>query len=203
MRRFCIVALVLLSAGPVVAKPAAPMPAAAGAAYLTVQSSLPLKEEAISGRRVETAKDGVTQILFADGTTLTLGKDSAATIDTFRFDRGSGEARLEATLERGAFRVMGGRTSKTPGGVRFATPYGALDVHHAGVEISLGGEGQPAHFDLLFGDSLSLVQGGTIAARARRSGYSILPGDSAAVRKTRPEWKKALSDQLSVGARRP
>jgi len=160
------------------------------------------RENAVAGKTVATEADGLLQLLFADGTVLTLGPSSAVTIDAFAFEPASGRATLSATLTRGVFRFIGGRTSKTPKGVALSTPFGMVAVEAASVDISLGGTDAPAHFDMVFGSgSVALSRGGSEVARVQRPGYSIVPGTgSASVRKTPADWRQALQQLLSSRA---
>jgi hypothetical protein len=157
-----------------------------------------LSQNEVRNERIATDAAGLLQVLFADGTTLTLGPNSEVVVDSFMFDPSAGTARLQATLTRGVFRFIGGRTSRTPDGVVLSTPFGTLAIVNAGADISLGQDGQPPHFDLVFGDEMTLSRGGTALAEARRPGYSIVPDSGgASVQKTPAEWRSALQEQLS------
>ena len=142
---------------------------------------------------------GPMQVLFADGTTVSLAPGSEMTIDRFAYDPGRGVATLVATLRRGAFRFMGGRTSKTPNGVTLATSHGTVAIEAAGADISLGAEGQPPHFDMIFGGSMTLARGAVTLSRVHEAGYSIVPDGAggAAVRKTPPEWRNSLQSRFA------
>ncbi len=161
---------------------------------------LALSANEIRGETISTGPDEVIQVLFADGTTLTVGHNAEATIDSFVFNPADNTARLTATLARGVFRFIGGRTTQTPDGVSLRTPFGTLSVGRASADISLGGNGQPPHFDLVFGSPMTLSQGGAELARVRQPGYSIAPqpggGQSASVKKTPAEWRTAIIDEL-------
>lgn len=162
---------------------------------------LVLSGNEVRGQRISTGPDELLQVLFADGTALTVGRNSEATIDSFVFNPSENTATLEATLARGAFRFIGGRTTETPDGVSLRTPFGTLAIAQASADISLGGEGEPPHFDLIFGGSLTLSRGGSELARVRQPGYSIAPdeggGPSAAVTKTPTEWRKTMIEKLT------
>ena len=157
-----------------------------------------LGQNEVRGERIATDSAGLLQVLFADGTTLALGPNSEVVVDSFTFDPAAGTARLQATLTRGVFRFIGGRTTRTPDGVALATPFGTLAIDNAGADISLGQDGQPPHFDLVFGSGMTLSRGGAVLAEARRAGYSIVPDSSgASVQKTPAEWRTSLQEQLS------
>ncbi len=159
------------------------------------------RENEVRGKTVATEADGLLQLLFADGTALTLGPSSQVTIDAFVFDPANDRATIAATLTRGVFRFIGGRTSKTPQGVTFTTPFGVLTIDAAGSDMNLGEGDVPAHFEMVFGGgSIALTRGGAVLGRVYKRGYSIVPqanGGGAAVRKTPEDWRAALQKLLS------
>ena len=164
--------------------------------------TIAISEREIRGKTVATDASGPLQLLFGDGTTLTLGPDSELTIQSYVSDPGTGQARIAATLKRGAFRFIGGRTSKTPDGVALATPFGTIAIQSTVVDLSLGGDGKPAHFDLVSSGSIVLSAGSAVLARVTKQGYSIVPeGGRAAVQKTPAEWRQELQNLLSWRAR--
>jgi hypothetical protein len=157
-------------------------------------------ENEVHGKTVSTDATGLVQLLFPDGTALTLGANSEVTVDSFVFDPTKASATIAATLNRGAFRFIGGRTSKTRDGVALTTPFGIVGVESAGVELWLGAENAAPHFDMLYGGSMTLKRGSTTLARVHSNGYSIVPapgGTSATVRKTPAEWHSEMQERLS------
>jgi FecR protein len=162
--------------------------------------TITFQENEVHGKTVATDAGGLLQLLFPDGTALTLGPESEVTVDSFVFDPAKSHATISATLKRGAFRFIGGSTSKTPGGVSLATPFGTVGVQSAGVELWLGAPKAPPHFDMLYGGSMTLSRGSASLASVHAAGYSIVPaagGGSASVRKTRSEWNAEMQARLS------
>lgn len=185
------------------AVPLPPVPVVGLAAIVPAQVAPRAKAitgDQVRGERVATGPGERMQVLFADGTTITLGPSSELDVDSFVFDRQAGTAQLSASLRRGFFRIIGGQTARTSGGVTLATPFGTVTVDHGAADLSLGDAETPPHFDLIFGGSISLARGGSVAARVHEPGYSIAPdpggGSRASVRKTPPEWRAAAEKKL-------
>ncbi len=195
----CLI-LSLAAAAASVAASAAAATLMAQAARQAAPKTVVFSQNDVHGKTVATGAHGLTQILFADGTTLTLGPSSEVTINAFAFDPAGGRATIGATLSRGVFRFIGGRTAKTPDGVTFTTPFGTLAIDSAGADLSLGEDGAPPHFEMVFGrGSMTLAKGSRVLARVHALGYSIVPDSAggAGVRKTPDDWRRALEALLS------
>src|SRR5690606_4701626 len=63
--------------------------------------------------RVQTGERGRTQLLFLDGTALTVGPNSDIVLDEYVFDPTAGTGSIALSATRGVFRVVGGRISKS------------------------------------------------------------------------------------------
>jgi hypothetical protein len=162
------------------------------------ERTVALDDLRIAGRRIA-SDTGMVQVLLADGTTFTLAPNSDLIIDSYVFDPAAGTARIEASVNRGIVRFLGGRT--TADGVAIDTPFGTLQIDRAMADIDLGGAGQPAHFDMIFGEGMRLVRRGATIANVFEPGYSIVPaegGNSASVRKTPAEWTSAIQQRLAA-----
>src|ERR1700712_1140958 len=88
--------------------------------------SMTLGDNIIHNQKIETNGKGLLQILLADGTSFTVGPNSSMSIDSFVYDPDAGTAKVAATLGKGAFRFIGGKTSKSPDGVELNTPVGTV-----------------------------------------------------------------------------
>ena len=131
--------------------------------------TIALGDEVIRDQVINTDKNGLVQILLADGTAFTVGPNSSLTIDSFVYDPAAGTAKVSASLTKGFMRFIGGRTSKTAGGATIHTPIGTAGIRGAVVDIDLGAIGQrlgkarsrkdkkggqgsnPPHVSLIFG----------------------------------------------------
>jgi len=129
----------------------------------------------VQDETIETDGAGLVQILLADGTTFTVGPNSSITIDRFVYDPSANTAQVSATIGRGVFRFIGGRTSKTEGGVQLNTPVGTVGIRGGMADLNFTGQGgRIAQIDLLFGREVTL--GGPNGQRLFQPGYSIVIG---------------------------
>ncbi|HTJ57391.1 MAG TPA: FecR domain-containing protein [Devosiaceae bacterium] len=138
-----------------------------------------LGADVLQDEKIDTTGKGLVQILLADGTTFTVGPNSSLTIDHFVYDPNAGTAQVTASLAKGVFRFIGGRTSKTPNGVTLNTPVGTVGIRGAVVDINLvpTAEGRRAQIDLLFGQEVTLNR-----QRIYQAGYSIIVGADGRLR---------------------
>ena len=211
MRAQAFLAAILLmgTAAPVLAQQVGVAAAVNQSAVGTPPSQKPrtmvLGASVIHNERIETNSIGLLQILLADGTSFTVGPNSAMSIDSFVYDPDANTAKVVATLAKGTFRFIGGRTSKTPDGATINTPVGTVGIRGGIGDFDFSHRnGTPSHIDMLFGNSITLTQGGHQLGRLYAAGYSIAlgAGGAAGVIKTPPGWTQALQRLLS-GADRP
>ena len=143
---------------------------------------------------IKTNSSGLVQILLADGTTFTVGPNSKLRIDKFVYNPNKGTAKVAASLSKGVFRFVGGKTSKTPGGVKLHTPVGTVGIRGGIANIALNKRnGIPPHLDLLFGNTIVLTRNGKVVAVVRKAGNSIVVGKNKVhVVKTPAHWISAL-----------
>lgn len=160
-----------------------------------------LGEKIIHNERIETDTKGLLQILLADGTTFTVGPDSHLTIDSFVYDPDAGAAKVTASLGKGIFRFIGGKTSKTPDGVRLNTPVGTVGIRGAIADMAFGlGNGMPSHIDLSYGDGITLWRPDGKPVRLYKAGFSIvIEGSTLRIHRT-PEWWTGFFQGLISGA---
>jgi hypothetical protein len=171
--------------------------------------TIALGDNVIHNERIETDKVGLLQILLADGTTFTVGPNSALAIDRFVYDPQAGTAKVAATLTKGVFRFIGGKTSKTPGGVSLGTPVGTIGIRGAVVDVNLddgpGGRSMPTHVDMIFGDEVTLTAPNGRTDRIYEPGYSIVitagadGTQSRSVQRTPPGFASAIQQSLAGG----
>lgn len=90
---------------------------------------LRIKSKINVGDIVETGDRGRVQICFEDGSIVSLGKNTTIEITAFKFQSDESEGRLETTVRRGLFRVMGGAiTDFAPGNFKTHTPTASIGV---------------------------------------------------------------------------
>ena len=114
------------------------------------------------------------QLLLADGTTFTVGPNSSLVIDSFVYDPAAGTAQVAATLTKGVLRFIGAATSKTPDGVAITTPVGVVGIRGGVTDINMNPPaGIPPHISMIFGNSVTLTNGGQLLGRLFEAGYSL------------------------------
>ncbi len=114
--------LLLASAAPLVAAQAdAPEKVGVNAAVNTdangtppggITKKLVIGEDVVHNERITTDANGQTQILFVDGSSVSVGPNSELTIDDFVFDPKTGTGKMTLTDLQGAMRFVGGKLSK-------------------------------------------------------------------------------------------
>ncbi len=157
---------------------AAVNPQAVGTAPGAGVRTMVLGDDVLTNEKIDTTGGGLVQILLADGTTFTVGPNSSLVIDKFVYDPDANTAQVTASLAKGVFRFIGGRTSKTEGDVTINTPVGTVGIRGAVADINLTPDGKSlkAQIDLLFGKEVTLTGPGGLADRIYKAGYSIQIG---------------------------
>ena len=191
-------------AGPAVAQQvgvtAAVNPAATGTPPGGQVRTLTIGEKVVHNERIDTDARGLLQVLLADGTTFTVGPNSGLIIDTFVYDPDKGTAKITASLSKGVFRFIGGKTSKTPGGVQLNTPVGTVGIRGGIANLVFDPQqpGIPPHIDLVYGNSIQLWRDEQKLSRLYANGYSIWfgPDGQPHIRRTPQEWLAILQGLL-------
>ncbi|MGN6465730.1 MAG: FecR family protein [Rhizobiaceae bacterium] len=174
-------------------------PAASGTPPGGRMRTLTIGETVVHNEHIDTDTRGLLQVLLADGTTFTVGPNSGLVIDSFVYDPDKGTAKITASLTKGVFRFIGGRTSKTPDGVRLNTPVGTVGIRGGIANLVFNPQpGIPPHIDLVFGDSVQLWRNDQRLARLYARGYSIWfdPDGEPHVRRTDKGWLRILQGLL-------
>lgn len=91
---------------------AAVNPQATGTPPAQAARILEVGADVVRNERIATGPDGQLQLLFRDGSTLTMGPSSDLVVDSFVYDSQAKTARLAMTATAGVFRFVGGRASK-------------------------------------------------------------------------------------------
>ena len=92
-----------------------------------VQRRLKTGLEVYFNEKVETGPVGRTQLLFKDGTAITIGPNANMTIDKYVFDPNAGTGDMALSVTKGVFRIVGGRISKRKP-IKLKTPVATLWV---------------------------------------------------------------------------
>ena len=139
------------------------------------------KLDLFENERIQTDDRGVTQILFRDGTHLTVGPNSDLVIDRFVYDPDTSAGELAAELGRGVLRFVGGQISKR-GRAAIATPVAVIGVR-GGIAVVEHDEAGGTNAVLLFGSEMTVEGLGPRAEtrRVTRPGFSVTVGSDGAV----------------------
>jgi hypothetical protein len=86
--------------------------------------------------RIETSPEGSAQIVFDDTSTMTVGRNSAVTVDDFVYSGGRGQQGV--SMAKGVMRFVGGGVSHE-GGTKLRTPTASIGVRGGTALIQIGG----------------------------------------------------------------
>lgn len=89
---------------------------------------------------IKSGLDSALQMLLLDETVFTIGANAELVIDEFVYDPNQGSGEMAASVARGAFRFMSGRTAKEPDAVSIDTPVASMGVRGTIVEGAVGRE---------------------------------------------------------------
>jgi hypothetical protein len=106
---------------------AAVKPDAFGAGPGAAEQTLVIGAGLVQNEKIRTTADGTANVIFADRSTLTVGKGSEVVLDKFVYDPATGEGGLALDLAQGALRFVGGKLSKG-GNVEVKTPTATMTV---------------------------------------------------------------------------
>lgn len=107
---------------------AAVNPAARGAAPGVGGRTLSIGKRIFFNERITTNAGGLVNVLFIDGSSITVGPNSNVVIDKFVYNPRKDTGEMAATLTKGVMRYIGGKLSKQAGRVNFKTPMGTVGV---------------------------------------------------------------------------
>jgi hypothetical protein len=107
----------------------------------------------IRNERIVTGPIGKTQLLFIDGSALTVGPNADLTPDEFVYDPDAGAGRMAMTATKGVLRIVGGKLSKTEP-IVLKTPTATLGIR-GGIATAQIGTGSD-FFGFLFGKQMTV-----------------------------------------------
>src|SRR4051812_12882547 len=134
---------------------AAVKPDAFGAAPGAAEQTLVIGAGLVQNEEIRPTADGTANVIFADRSTLTVGKGSEVVLDKFVYDPATGEGGLALDLAQGALRFVGGKLSKG-GNVEVKTPTATMTVR-GGIGLFFQpppGSGQDGYAVFLYGKEL-------------------------------------------------
>jgi|AraplaMF_Col_mMF_1032025.scaffolds.fasta_scaffold00104_84 hypothetical protein len=140
---------------PTIGTVAAVKPDAFGAAPGAAEQTLTIGTNLVENQTIRTGTDGTANVIFADRSTLTVGKGSEVVLDKFVYDPATGDGGLAIDLTQGALRFVGGKLSKD-GNVQVKTPTATMTVR-GGIALFFtppAGSGQDGYAVFLYGHEL-------------------------------------------------
>ena len=99
-----------------------------------------VRRESVTNETFVAAAGETTEIVFADGGSLTLASGASVLVETFSYDRAARMGELVARVERGTVRIVGGILNNSSV-IRIVTPHGEARIDNgiAAVEVSDSG----------------------------------------------------------------
>lgn len=145
--------------------------------------------------RIRTGGSGLVQVLLADGSNFLIGPNSDLVIDEFVYQP-AGTSRMIATFGKGVARYVGGKLSKTRGGVTIRTRQGTIGVR--GGMANLLDRGDRSIYSFLFGKDLTFVGRDGRKLRVYRPGFAIeASGGAGRVIRTPPSMTREVAQLLT------
>lgn len=176
-----------------IGRAAAVVPQATGAPPQQQPRVLQVGVDMFQNERVQTGGEGRAQLLFVDGTALTVGPNSDIVLDEYVYDPAAGTGNLALSATRGVFRVVGGKISKgSP--ITIRTPTVTIGVR-GGVALLNVGETVSAGF--VFGDEMTATGGGR-TQRATRPGTEIVTPPTGVPNPPQPLSQGTISNALAA-----
>ncbi len=153
--------------------------------------------EVFFNEKISTNDSGRAQLLFRDGTSLTVGASSEMTIDEYVYDPATGTGDMVVSISKGVFRLVGGKISKNQP-IIFNSPSATVSVRGGIAYVKQTTAGLEA--GLLYGTQLSVTSAATgLTASTSQTGraFSVSSGQTTAptAQKINPE---ALAQDLAA-----
>ena len=158
--------------------------------------------EVFFSENIKTDFDGRAQLLFLDGTTLTIGAGSEMVIDEYIYDPASGTGEMAVSLSKGVFRLVGGKISKKKA-IKFSTPAATIAVRGGiatfAVQPTSSGASATDVSALqatLFYGNLSVTSGGTTVSTFQPGRFIEVPSQNAQPKPAKIVDQATLNSQL-------
>jgi hypothetical protein len=128
-----------------------------------------------ANEKITTGPEGQVQLLFVDGSSVSVGPNANLTIDQFVYDPTTKKGKLALSATQGVFRLVGGAISKSDE-VTITTPTMTAGIR-GGIGVVSVQPNQPATAAFLFGALMRVVASG-VAQEITRPGFfiTVVPG---------------------------
>ena len=142
-----------------------------------------------ANERVQTDADGKAQLLFLDGSALSIRPNSDVMLDEYVYDPISRTGKIALSATRGVFRLVGGAISKTTP-VQLRTPTATIGVRGG---IAMASVGQTTSAAFLFGSEMTVAGSGGSTQTANRPGFEITTNPNGTVNPPLPLSERTLA----------
>lgn len=152
---------------------------------------LVIGEGVVHNERITTDTNGQTQILFIDGSSLSVGPNSDMTIDNFVYDPSTGAGQMTLTQLQGAMRFVGGKLSKQDNAVTMHMGTATIGVRggvflaNVGPGCKNGSAGCNVELIFVYGKAVTVTSNGQ-TTQLFRPGFAVDIGASGAIGSPHP-----------------
>ena len=137
-----------------------------------VTKKLVIGEDVVHNERVTTDANGQTQILFIDGSSISVGPSSDLMIDEFVFDPKTGTGKMTLTDLQGAMRFVGGRLSKQEDAVTVHLGTSTIGVR-GGIFLANTQRGGRSDVIFVFGKAVNVSGQSGCTQQLYRPGFAV------------------------------
>jgi len=137
-----------------------------------VARRLVIGEDVIHNERITTDAGGQTQILFVDGSSVSVGPNADLTIDDFVYNPSTSTGRMTLSAARGAMRFVGGKLSKEEDAVNVRLATGTIGIR-GGVFVADIRRGGNAEVIFVYGKALTVTGRTGQRQELYRPGFAI------------------------------
>ena len=138
-----------------------------------VTKRLVIGEDIVHNERVTTDANGQTQILFIDGSSVSVGPNSDLTIDEFVYDPKTGAGKMTLTDLQGALRFVGGKLSKQEDAVSVHLGTATIGVR-GGIFLANTQRGGASNVIFVYGKEVTVTGGsGSCGQQLYRPGFEV------------------------------
>lgn len=153
----------------------------------------------VQGQRLTTDGQTAIHVLFADQSALTIAPNSEVVVQQYQFEDKAREGRFIVQITKGILRMVGGAITKRSAAV-VLTPTATIGIR-GGISV-VQVEGDTTNAAFLFGDELSVEQGGSRGS-VFRPGFGISAGPGGLSQPNRDVFERTVTtllSQLNTGA---
>lgn len=151
-----------------------------------------------AGERFSAAENETFELVFADGTSVTLGPGAVLFVNAYEYDPSTKNGKLDMRLESGLARIVGGVLNNTTT-VSIDTPYGRAELDN-GVALIEVADSQVT-MTLALGQSLTFAASGSVPVRLQSGQQLTKPaqGNARGPVSVTPEMLAAATNALNPG----